>query len=613
MCAFLSQVLLLILAGAVEAAEPVTRPADCAIDDVSYGELLPIGEPDVQVWWCDATRKVGRRRPAPTEVGRMVRLEAARNEFEAVQVVVRPRRDLKGLKAKVTYLAGGRQARIAGSDIELLRVRYVRIHTPTDKTGVADEWPDPLPPLDKPIDVPAGINQPIWVLVHVPASAPAGDYLGVLRLTAEGWSASVPLKLHVWDFVLPHVPYTQSGFGLSEGTIARYHGLKTEADRRAVFAKYMQSFANHRISPYDPAPFDDMRIRFLPDAEPPRVEVDFDRFDQAMQEAFNRFNISSFVLRIPGMGGGTFHERREGELGGHRAGTPAYEAMFSSMVRQIQDHLAARGWLERAYVYWFDEPEPRDYEFVRAGMERLHRHAPKIRRMLTEEPVEALFGAVDLWCPVTPNYKHEIAEQRRAAGEHFWWYICTGPKAPFCTLFIDKPATELRVWLWQTWQRRIEGILIWQTNWWTSPEAYPDGLQNPYEDPMSWQSGYGIKSGDRRPWGNGDGRFLYPPEAAAAGPPAGGPVLDGPVGSLRWEMLREGIEDVDYLHILRRAIEANVAGADADLLARARSLLEVPESITKDMTHFTKDSRPIYERRRAIAEMIERLTVPRAR
>ena len=83
---------------------------------------------------------------------------------------------------------------------------------PTDALGEKGEWPDPLPPFDKPIDVPAGVNQPVWVLVHVPKTAEAGDYLGQIELTADGWRASVPLSLHVWDFTLPDTPRTASGW-----------------------------------------------------------------------------------------------------------------------------------------------------------------------------------------------------------------------------------------------------------------------------------------------------------------------------------------------------------------------------------------------------------------
>jgi len=112
-------------------------------------------------------------------------------------------------------------------------------------------------------------------------------------------------------------------------------------------------------------------------------------------------------------------------------------------------------------VYWFDEPDPKDYAFVNNGFRKLKKHAPRLRRMLTEQVEDGLVGGPTVWCPVSHHYDHDRAEERRRHGEEFWWYICTGPKAPYCTLFIDHPATELRVWLWQTWQRGIRGILVW--------------------------------------------------------------------------------------------------------------------------------------------------------
>jgi hypothetical protein len=527
------------------AAPPVTRPA---IDEVDYGYRLAASSESVDLWWCSSGWKVGRDRLAPSaggDAGTAVRLSAARNEFEAVQLVVRPEKLLKGLAWKATDLTGPRGARIATAEVQLLRVGYVPVTTPTDAWGKAGAWPDPLPPLKQAIDVPAGVNHPIWVVVHVPRDTPAGDYEGRVELTANDWNASVPLRLHVWDFALPDAPRTVSAFGLGMGMVFRYHNVQSEEGKRALFAKYMQSFADHRITPYDPTPFDPIQIKFHPDAEPPRAEINFERYDRAMQQAIDEWHITSFDLRIPGLGGGTFHERHEGEIAGHKAGTPKYEALFASMAGQIEAHLRDKGWLDKAYVYWFDEPEPRDYDFVKGVMDRLKKYAPGIRRMLTEEPVEPLFGYVDLWCPVSPRFDMDMAERRRAAGEQFWWYVCTGPKAPYCTLFIDHPATSLRVWLWQTWQRQIEGILIWQSTYWTSSAAFPDSLQNSYEDPMAYVSGYSTPIGTKKNWGNGDGRFLYPPESAAGGSPE--PNLEPPVSSIRWEMLRDGVEDLDYL------------------------------------------------------------------
>ena len=175
------------------------------------------------------------------------------------------------------------------------------------------------------------------------------------------------------------------------------------------------------------------------------------------------------------MGDGTFHSRSEPRIGRFGEDTPQYQAMFSSYVKQLEDHLRQKGWLEMAYIYWFDEPAPRDYEFVAGGMRRLKKYAPGLRGMLTEEPGDnVLAGLIDVWCPISVNYNHRKAEKRRAHGERFWWYVCTGPKAPYCTLFIDHPATELRVWLWQTWQRKITGVLVWQSNYWTSSAAFPE-------------------------------------------------------------------------------------------------------------------------------------------
>jgi len=571
-----------------------------------YGELLSGPNDAVAVWWCDATRKVSRKRMPPVEHGTAIQLEAAGNEFEAAQIVVQPRNPLAGLTAKASELVGPGGARMPADRVTLLRVAYVPISVPTDERGLADWWPDPLPPLDASIDAPAGENQPLWLLVHVPKNAPPGDYQGKVTLNAGGWSAEVPVKLHVWDFALPDRPGTQSGFGLNVGAIARYHGLKTEQDKRTVFAKYMQSFADHRISPYNPVPFDPIGFKFEPKASPPRCDVDFSKFDPAMAEAIGKYHIASFMLHVPGMGGGTFHDRVAGQIADFKAGTPEYEAMLSSMLGQIQEHLQAKGWLDLAYTYWFDEPEEKDYPFVREGMERLKKYAPHLRRLLTEQPAKELLDVVDLWCPVSGDFEPVIAAERMAKGEQFWWYLCCGPRSPFCTLFIDHPATSLRVWLWQTWQRRIRGILIWEATYWTSPTAFPDSLQNPYEDAMSYRTGYGQQPGTKAYWGNGDGRFLYPPLAAARG--SEHPVLDGPVSSLRWELLREGVEDVDYLHLLKSAVAAARPDIDAGLLAQAKDLLTVPPEITRSMTDWTFDSRPIYEHRRKVAAMIERLT-----
>ncbi len=42
--------------------------------------------------------------------------------------------------------------------------------------------------------------------------------------------------------------------------------------------------------------------------------------------------------------------------------------MFASYLKQLE-YFRQRGWLDMPYIYWFDEPEPKDYDFVRQGFE----------------------------------------------------------------------------------------------------------------------------------------------------------------------------------------------------------------------------------------------------
>jgi hypothetical protein len=735
----------------------------------TYGELLPGSGEQVGLWWASSGWKVGQDRAMPKAKSEAILIRAAKNEAEAAQLVARPAAALKGLVLEAGALTGPAGATIPAQRIDILEVRYVNVTRPTDISAVAGYWPDPLPPLKKAIDLRVGKNQPFWIRVNVPRGARAGMYQGTISMRADGFEATVPLRVEVYDFELPDRMTCTTAFGFSSGNVFRYQGISDPRRRREVLEKYWANYSAHHISPYDPAPLDRIEVTW-PDVKPPkpkwqggrpvtnekhsgdrsllifddrkdlnveavyeplvpitegglrlrfwyrtaipgqtflvtlnhydasdhwisggnkdiglegngrwqefdrvirkfpngaksvqlhlratnwtesgeatglawfddvslanaatgkelieggafepptlpevereklRVKLDFTAWDKAMERAIDGYHFNSFRLGIPGMGGGTFHSRQEPELLGFGEDTPHYKALFGSYCSQMQEHLRQKGWLNEAYVYWFDEPAPKDYPFVSNGFARLKAAAPDVNRMLTEQVEPGLIGGPNIWCPISNAYEHDPAEERRWQGEKFWWYVCTGPKAPYCTLFIDHPATELRVWLWQTWQRKIEGVLVWETNYWTSPAAYPDREhpQNPYEDPMGWQSGYSTPDGQKRAWGNGDGRFVYPPVEAADAHPSQ-PILEGPVDSIRWEMLRDGIEDYEYLAILKRLIQTKGDKLSAAQKAQYAALLEVPAEITENMITFTKDPAPLERHRDRVARAIGRL------
>ncbi|MGI5924044.1 MAG: glycoside hydrolase domain-containing protein [Lentisphaeria bacterium] len=731
--------------------------------DDSYGDMLRDDDGHAALWWASSGWKIPVTRALPRGRGRGLRISAARREAEAAQLVIRASRDLSGVTATCSDLTGPDGAVISHEQLDLLRVHYSEVSTKTDRTGVIGLWPDALPPLQRPMSIAAGRNQPLWVRVRVPEDAVAGQYQATITLRAEGgWEASVPLAVEVFPFTLPKTMTCETAFGFNPGLVWRYQKIDDPAQRRDVLQKYWQNFSDHHISPYNPAPFSrpkvtlagkrgrwqggtrdqsekasgesslyirdesttgnvsarydqaiaippegvtlrfkyktgepghtfvatlthndrgnawmsgrnrdiritgdgswqsfEQRITQFPEnaasfhlvfwaarwmesgestgavwvddvelidnqsgqqliddggfeplpKEDLRVQIDWSDWDQEMAENLSRFGFQGFRMTIQGLGGGSFHARYEPSFLGFTEGSPEYELLMADYLGQVHQHLSDKGWLDLAYVYWFDEPDRKDYEFVMNGFRKLKTHAPGLRRMLTEQVEEELIGGPNLWCPLTPHVTREIVEERNQQGERFWWYVCTGPKAPYATLFIDHPGTEMRVWLWQTWACGVDGILVWQSNYWTSGAAYPDpkAPQNPYLDPMGWVSGYSTDKGVKRPWGNGDGRFIYPPEAAADGNPAE-TILDGPVDSIRWEMLRDGIEDYEYLVILKCLISEQ-----GDQLTQARrdelnALLTVPEAISANLVEFTTDPAPIEAQREKLARAIADLS-----
>lgn len=739
-----------------------------------YGRsLTPV--PDGELWWCESTYKVPPDRlPPPQEhdagladIGAVrgagaIQLTAARREREHAQLVFRPSSDPGPVEVTVSDLVGPGTRRLPASAVEVREAAYVRVTQPTDRTGVAAEWPDPLPPLDGPWKPMHDRNNALWLTVTVPSDAAPGDYAGIVTLKSPRWKREIALRLHVWSFTLPEMTSLRSGFGVQPGMISRYHNLKNPDDLARVWDLYMEAFRKRRIAPYnpmalapyrvevgglrwsggtrdrvnpgsglvslrvedaspvadaaatytDPVPiepgkryrlswkcrtgkpaqgymitvshldggrqwmygrnndivrtgsgqwqdesvevsdrfpaearfvqivlrptvwteqgenmgtawFDDVELREIPregtgnaetgpsllmeggfEAEPTlEARLDFTDFDKAAERYLDGMGFNAFTVSIQGLPGGRHPNFDRGSFFGFGPDTPEYDALMRDYGGKLEAHLAEKGWLDKAYVYWYDEPEEQDYPIVKEGAARLKRYFPRIKRMMTEQFEKPLFGSVDLWCPISFLYDRDAAWARQKLGEEVWWYVCTGPKEPYCTLFIDKPAIELRMWLWQTWQRRIQGILIWETTWWTSSQQFPDDrVQNPWDDPMAYVGG---PSGV---WGNGDGRFFYPPNRA--------PNTDretvyrsGPIDSIRWEMLGEGIEDWEYFRILDAAVrKAERSGRNDAVVKRARGLLDVPPSITSDATHFTTDPRLLYRHRVALAEAIEALT-----
>jgi hypothetical protein len=123
----------------------------------------------------------------------------------------------------------------------------------------------------------------------------------------------------------------------------------------------------------------------------------------------------------------------------------------------------------------------------------------------------------DIWWADVSAFDPTYAATRQAAGDTVWWSFAAGDTAPyFNPITIDHSGIESRIAFWAAWMYRIKGFACSSVTGWGA-------------DPVSDPTPTGTAE-------NGDGFLLYPPTA------------DGQlVTSIRWELLREGAEDFEYL------------------------------------------------------------------
>ncbi|HQK93060.1 MAG TPA: DUF4091 domain-containing protein [Armatimonadota bacterium] len=487
------------------------------------------------LWAAPSVQKVFRD-AEPSGLGEPAHIYAAANEFEAVQALLTAGTEsLEDVTVRVMPFRRERHA-IGSASVTLYLAHYV----PCPATG--KDYPDPLPPLRDGFDVPAGTSQPIWIEVFVPKGTPAGDYAGGIVVTpANAPGRRLPLRLTVYGFELPDQVHAVTAFGISDDCVFDKHGVAS-SDGQATNARarlrqrYYEFLLEHKISPY-----------YLP----------VDLRSPWASKYLNDPRLTSFA--VP-------YREDEGYL------------------RDIAAYLRERGLLKKAYFYVVDEPVARpSYDEIRHVAEVLHRVDPQLRLVApfyrapdwdeSQTPFDELTGYLDIWCPNAHYFDlnprvHQQIQERRAAGETAWCYVCCGPGEPYNNFFVQMSGLSHRLLFTQLWRLGVEGLLYWSTTYWAA-------VADPWTDmttvPDINKSIYG------------DGSLLYP------GKPVG---IDGPVASIRLKIIRDGIEDYEYLR----------------LLAQRRGMLaahRAAEALCPSLSQYTRDPATFAFLRHKIAREIE--------
>ncbi len=511
-----------------------------------------------------------------------IKLEAAGDETEAFQLVVIPNgQSLEGVTVELGSLDG------PGGRLPMCwnRVGYVKTAPPSYPVPYVGWWPDPLLP-PKAFDVAADQRQPVWVSVDVPAETPPGVYTGEVTVRCAEVAKSVSVELRVHNFRLPRPGTLAAPFGLYAQVLANGYAAKgsyRETMPVETYARWCKFMAERRLTPKNVA----REYVGLAEGED-GWKVDLGRLEQTVGNlASDYYAPYSFCLERLPVAANLWKGNPEPDTSKWAEKTAAIAAEWKR-----------RGLPSEVYIYGPDEPRTTDYPFLTRCYSQLRRAVPDFPIMQTigdPNPVD-LVGLVDIWCPLTSRVDTEFYAERSRAGDMLWTYVCCSPKPPYANFFIDQPATDHRMVFWQARKVGATGVLYWCVCWWPGLPTPATGGSSFPEVPIEMAQSKSYKSFKA----NGDGLLVYP-----------GPDWT-PYSSIRLEIIRDGIEDYEYLALLSKLVEdakrlpAGKRPPD-ELIRQAEGLCLVPETISQTMTQFTKDAKRLMERRRQVAEMIDRL------
>ena len=500
-----------------------------------------------------------RRFQSDVDYGTPLRIELARGERESAQLVVVPfDKPLKGVTATWTDLAGPDGAKLSADDIRIDVVGYVETQPGGYPAPWVGWWPDPLMPLE-PTDVAADQIQPLWVTVYAPPGTPAGTYRGTITVASKNaGSADVPLEVEVWDYDLPLRGTFKTAIAIWPlRDIAKWYGFEVPPNRfdspqtipREFRLRMYDFLLSHRVNPSTL-----WQRHTMPDKE----DVEY-----CVERGMNALAILVPIMEV------------NDEVIAHVAGW--------------RDFLKEEGWLDLGYIFGYDEIEDRPQHIPTMLVER-----PKLKQAFPEIPLACTLrhphrewdSFVDIWIPTTYVYDpEEWAEHLKTSPNDEVWSYTTCEIPPFAGVLMDVPALKHRVLFWQHFQYRIPGYLYYLATGW-APNQRKAG--EPRWPDVPWVSS-GVDGAH-----NGCGQLVYPGK-------------DGLLSSIRFEVIRDGIEDYEAFVVLDElTAKLEESGKDPGLVASNREMLKVSPEVTRNLREYTDDPLVLLAHRRLLSERIVR-------
>ena len=533
------------------------------------------GFEDVLLGYATPMEKVLPRVPLFHPLPETIRIEAAKNEIEAAQLIVMPfGRDRKKVGVTLTAFTGP-AGTLPETALTVMPVGFVETtFAPRSGSEYIGFWPDPLLSFLDAVEIKAGKAQPFWIRADIPEDQPAGVYTGRAEIMIDGERAfSVPVSVQVRDFTLPGrsmLPLAVT-FWPNDEMMPKCNP-EFDPEARKSPAAPVHAWKKHKFEWSEMLADYYLTIDSL--YEYPGWSPDFEVLSGlARMGRLGRFNLGNF---------------------GPASEDPADNYGMRKTIDRIRpryEKAKALGLLPHAYLYGCDESAEERFPAVERAAAILKREFPDVPLFTTA--YDSSFGtdgrleSIDYFCPLTPSFNEEQAAAARRAGKQVWWYICLVPAPPYANNLIESSAVEPRLLMGaMSAKYRPDGFLYYQTSLWNNTSPITAG---PYTDWIA-QSFPGY---------NGDGNWCYP-----------GP--DGtPLGSIRLENFRDGLEDYAYVKLLEEKLgKAAETDADPQWRRNAEAALGIPGSLVSSLTEYSRDPQELYAWRARLAELLETAPLP---
>jgi glycosyl hydrolase family 123 len=377
-------------------------------------------------------------------------------------------------------------------------------------------------------------NQPIYLQVVVPDNARPGGYRATVHVTLDGISTDVPVSITVFRVRLP-APDAMKGNLLTAFHVipqsyvkkaSELYHFTTNGQRAAANDSLFQFLSSYRISPAGWG-FGE-----------PHSQAGYTSSARWWLDAAGnmvRQNQNGFAtMRIPISNQRTSATSRIAGL------SPFAPETWCSYLQSVRGFWGEHGWLRGhvPYLYALDEPNLAGMGLVGRQASSAHSCFPGAKVLVTGNPSPSnrfLWDGhggddVDIWAVLSRRYYGQFTAPRerlrtiqaaKRAGKSIWSYTFHGV-AGTPGYALTEPLSDPRMFLLWNALEGIPGTL------------YGQGVTSYYSDDV-FQS-------LRR---NGDFVLVYPGAHT-------------PIASARLEQIRDGIEDWDLFHIVRRRYGPNM-------------------------------------------------------